>query len=156
MECCALTSEAQPVECEERVQILNRPSAKILLVDDEPWFRVAQARLLRRQGYRVFEASNGKEAERVFLRDHPDLIITDMCMPERDGLDTIRRMGEMDPLVPVIAMSGSGRLMKGDCLAFAHYLGVVRTLEKPFSMDELLAAVRSALPFLGASLALAE
>jgi DNA-binding response OmpR family regulator len=133
-----------------------RASQRILLVDDDSSFRNSQARLLRSQGYAVFEATDGKEAERVFLRNHPDLIITDMSMPGRDGLETIRCLGEIDPLVPVIAMSGSGRLIRGDYLAFAHYLGAVRTLEKPFSFEELLAAIRVALPRSGSSLELAE
>lgn len=133
-----------------------RAGHRILLVDDDASFRDAQARLLRSRGYAVFEAPDGKEAERLFLRNHPDLIITDMSMPGRDGLETIRCLGEIDPLVPVIAMSGSGRLIRGDYLAFAHYLGAVRTLEKPFAFEELLAAVRVALPHSGGSLELAE
>jgi len=116
---------------------------RILVIDDDPAVRTTVRLLLERAGYEIVEAGNGKEAGR--LLDGADLVITDLLMPEVDGVDllgTIRREGRR---VPVIAMSGGGKVDSKSYLEVARALGAFATIAKPFELEHLLATVRDAL-----------
>lgn len=121
-----------------------KTQASILVVDDRrdvlEFLRLA----LERAGYEVQTAENGRAAlER--LRAHPaDLLITDIFMPEADGMETIDQVRTRYPRTRLIAMSGGANHMQ-DYLAIAEQIGVDATLRKPFTMEELLRAVRSVL-----------
>lgn len=118
---------------------------RVLLVDDHDDVRVTLARALRRLGHEVAQASNGAEALRS-LRDTPcDLVITDINMPEMDGIELVLAIRSERADLPVIAMSGGGLLAKELLLADADALGAVLTLEKPISVADLASAVDRAL-----------
>lgn len=113
----------------------------ILLVDDDVAFRKMLQLVLKRAGYAVQEAGNGRDALALYETEPCDLIITDLVMPEMEGIEAIMQFRRFDPEAKIIAMSGGGRLKPSVSLAAAHKLGAVRTLAKPFSHRELLDAV---------------
>ena len=80
------------------------------------------------------------------VNEHPGLIITDLVMPEQEGLETIRQVRKHHPKIPIIAISGGGRNSSTDYLLLARKLGAAGTLAKPFSRDELVAAMAAAKP----------
>lgn len=82
----------------------NHP-AGILVIDDEPVLRATFKHLLEDQGYRVWVAENGREGMRVYFEMHPDIVITDMVMPDQDGFATIKLLRQDSPSLPIIAMS---------------------------------------------------
>ncbi|HLJ17063.1 MAG TPA: response regulator [Bryobacteraceae bacterium] len=112
--------------------------AAILIVDDDREVRSVLARMLEVGGYRVFEAANGKEAV-TEARKHPvDLLITDLIMPEQEGIETIKLLRREYPGLKIIAISGA---FGGDFLMVAGYLGAAETLQKPLRMDVVLQTV---------------
>lgn len=116
----------------------------ILVVDDDEMVRDAIAAALKRAGYTVLEASDGREAAMRFKREPVDLVITDILMPERDGLETIQALNRGADSVPIIAMTGlSSR--SSLYLEMARTFGAVRVLEKPFELTELIAVTRALL-----------
>lgn len=117
----------------------------ILIIDDERDVRATIRRVLERADYRVLEAGDGREALEVASSTPCDLVITDINMPEMDGIEVIMTLAEKTPGLPVIAISGGGKLPKELLLASADLLGAVTTLSKPFEISELLDAVRTAL-----------
>lgn len=109
----------------------------ILVVDDNPIMREALVAVLGIRGYEVFQASDGKAAI-ANARQHPvDLLITDLVMPEQEGIETIQHFVQEFPGIPIIAMSG-----KAEYLAMAKALGAAAVLKKPFAHADLLNAVR--------------
>jgi CheY-like chemotaxis protein len=119
--------------------------SRILLVDDDDVLRKLLRLALVKQGHVVTEARNGKEAL-VLQRDEAvDLILTDLIMPEREGLETIEEFREKFPTVKIIAMSGGGRVSATDYLKIAKAMGAVGILAKPFSNDDMATAIVAAL-----------
>lgn len=111
--------------------------ARILLIDDEPAVRAGLGRYLRMKGHEVEEAGDGRQALRLATTAPVDLVITDINMPEMDGIEVILALLERTPGLPIIAISGGGRMPKEVLLASAGVLGAVTTLEKPFDLGEL-------------------
>jgi DNA-binding response OmpR family regulator len=107
--------------------------------------RVMLARLLAKAGYEAMEARNGKEALILQEKTPADLIITDIIMPEMEGIDTIITFRENYPQVKIIAISGGGHIDSGEYLNLANKLGADSTFAKPFSVNRLLAAVEALL-----------
>ncbi len=116
---------------------------KILLVDDDEEFNLVTKEILERAGYQVAAAFDGDAAESLFRRDPPDLVLTDIIMPDQNGLVFLHRIatGEGEFPCKVIAMSGGGRIGTMDFLESARTLGVNDCLEKPFSKRDLLECV---------------
>jgi len=119
--------------------------ATILAVDDDPQVRELLADLLTHAGYEVITAADGKEAIVRFRNQPVEVVVADILMPEQDGLETIQQLHQISPLVPVIAISGGGRLPSSLYLKTAALFGAFRTLEKPFPRRALLDAVDDAL-----------
>ncbi len=119
--------------------------ARILIIDDEDDLRTTLRQMLEQDGHEVSEATNGAHGLEIFEKDSPDLIITDIIMPEKEGVETIIALQRSAPDLPIIAISGGGRLPAGDCLSMAEKLGAQQTLFKPFRRTELLTAVRDCL-----------
>lgn len=118
----------------------------ILVIDDEEPIRALCARILTHEGYQVIEAPDGNEGVRQYRQHRPDLIITDIIMPEKEGIETIMDLKKEFPLVKIVAISGGGQATTGaTCLHLAKALGAVKTLAKPFTRQELLDVVRYAL-----------
>jgi CheY-like chemotaxis protein len=115
--------------------------ARILIIDDEDELRSMLRRMLEQAGHEVTEAVNGAEGIKLYERNRPDLIITDIIMPEKEGVETIIALRQADPNLPIIAISGGGRLEATDFLTMAKKLGARHTLSKPFRRDQLLEAV---------------
>ena len=119
--------------------------ACILLIDDEASVRSTLGKYLSHAGHEVVEASDGKQAMELLEESPVDLVIADLYMPEMDGIEFTSRLGQQVPGVKIIAISGGGYLDKHKVLEMARNLGMARTLAKPFTRDDLLAAVREVL-----------
>jgi CheY-like chemotaxis protein len=118
----------------------------ILVIDDEEPIRSLCRRILTHEGYEVIEAPDGNEGVRQYREHLPDLIITDIIMPEKEGIETIMDLRKEFPTVKIVAISGGGQATTGaTCLHLAKSLGAVKTLAKPFTRQELLDVVRYAL-----------
>ncbi len=115
---------------------------KILVIDDERMMRTTITRILQRAHYDIVTANDGADGLARFRREHPDLVITDIIMPEREGIETIRQMLRERPGTKILAMSGGGRMGDVDFLTMAHQLGASDVIRKPFDPRELLDRVR--------------
>ena len=116
---------------------------RILLIDDDAAVRATVRHLLERAGYEIVEAGDGREGSRML--DGVDLVITDLLMPEVDGVDLLGIIRREGLTLPVIAMSGGGKVDSKSYLDVARALGAFATIAKPFELDHLLATVRAAL-----------
>jgi DNA-binding NtrC family response regulator len=119
--------------------------ASILIIDDDYQVLRALRLVLEADGHNVHDAPDGKTALRRFAGDPTDLVITDIYMPEMDGLDFLERVRETFPEARIIAMSGGGILPRGQTLEHAITLGAAAILQKPFKAPELREAIRVAL-----------
>jgi DNA-binding NtrC family response regulator len=115
--------------------------AKILVIDDDAIVRITIVQLLEEAGHQVLWAVDGLQGMAVFRSGHPDLVITDMIMPEQEGIQTIAEILKAEPNAKIIAVSGGGRIGNTDFLKMAKVRGAMAVIPKPFDMDELLALV---------------
>lgn len=117
---------------------------RILIIDDDQAVRALVQRALRADGYETRTAGDGDEGIRSYREAPADLVIVDLFMPAKEGIETIMELRQEFPDVKIIAMSGGlhGRM---NLLSAAGHLGAHRTLAKPFGAGELLAAVRELL-----------
>jgi DNA-binding NtrC family response regulator len=118
----------------------------ILLIDDDGLLRSALTIALRHRGYSVLAVSDGREGLDATTRHAFRLVITDLLMPDVDGLELIMRSAALRAKTPILAMSGGGRIGQQDTLLLsASRLGCHRTLEKPFDMDQLFEVIEAML-----------
>lgn len=121
----------------------------ILLIEDDPFWASLITKMLTPAA--VLVARNGVEGLEMFGRKRFELVITDLVMPEKDGLATIVDIRKLDASLPVIAISGGGNIgAQGDLLKIAMQVGATTTLAKPFGRDALMTKVREYLPELTA------
>lgn len=113
----------------------------ILLVEDEFVVRNGLKNALEKRDYLVIDVSNGNEALAVLDTILPAVIITDILMPEKDGIELLFELIRRKSKVPIIAMSGGGRISPADHLENALKMGASAVLIKPFSLDELFAKI---------------
>jgi DNA-binding response OmpR family regulator len=118
---------------------------KILIIDDDPDIRGILEKLLARNGFKTLTACNGCEGLRLFRQEQPDLVLSDLIMPDKEGFETMRELKAEDPAVKIFVISGGGRMVADDCLVLAEKFGARRTFKKPFSCAEVLAAVEEEL-----------
>lgn len=116
--------------------------ARILIIDDDADFCILFQEIFEHAGYEVVVAHNGHEGVACYQKVSIDLVITDILMPEQEGLETITALQRINPQVKIIAISGGGQTGTRDFLYVAAALGAQRTLRKPISRQELLEAVR--------------
>lgn len=116
-------------------------TARILIIDDEPSALDLLRRIFEAEGYQVVLAANGLEGVELFRQNPCDLVITDIVMPGKDGLQTILDLREEYPDLPFVAISGGGAISKERYLTVAGYLDRVVTLAKPFAIEAIVAAV---------------
>jgi DNA-binding response OmpR family regulator len=114
---------------------------RILVIEDDEGLRSMLRMSLEKMGYAVTEARDGKEAITVFKNDPVDLVLTDLMMPEKEGLETIRELRRGNPELKIIAMSGGGRTDARDNLKMAKLFGATTAFSKPFSFADLCKAV---------------
>ena len=119
--------------------------ARILVIEDDRTLRESITAYLTRLGHDVREAQDGRRAMRALEAGAVDLVITDINMPEMDGIEVINALRDAAAGAPVIAMSGGGLYAKELLLDSAHMLGAVSTLAKPFELEDLRRAVDAAL-----------
>lgn len=122
------------------MQILIR-MYKILLIDDDNHFREMFAELLKREDYIVIETNDGRDAMSLYNEHQPDLVITDIIMPDKEGIETILDLKKSHPNIKIIAISGGGRTNAMDNLRSARLLGAKLTFEKPFDNKEILKSI---------------
>lgn len=115
--------------------------ARILIIDDDRMVRDTLQLILTTAGHKVALANDGKEGLKTFAEFQPHLIITDILMPEKEGVETIQDLRRLVPNLPIIAISGGGRVGNMSFLKVAKQFGADRTFAKPFEPDEILAAV---------------
>jgi CheY-like chemotaxis protein len=118
---------------------------QILLVDDDDFFRKMLMLKLTKWAYNVIEARNGQEALRLHHHVPPDLVLIDLIMPEKEGLETIRELKQAHSSAKIVAMSGGSRLVGTDFLTIAKFMGADHTLAKPFSDEDLTAILETLL-----------
>lgn len=119
--------------------------ARIVIIDDEEPIREMLSRYLSGKGFDVETACNGEEGLRFFHKYRIDLVITDIIMPDKEGLETIIEIKSSWPDVKIIAISGGGINAPSEYLKTAETLGAAAVLAKPFSVTELLGVVRKVL-----------
>jgi DNA-binding NtrC family response regulator len=118
---------------------------RIMVVDDDDGIRRTLQTLLTKAGYEVIQARDGSEAVRLWRDCGGDLVITDLHMPQKDGIQTIIELLTHTPGIRIIAMSGGGQTKRLDLLGNMALLGSVHTIEKPFTLAEMMALVSRAL-----------
>lgn len=117
----------------------------ILVAEDEAPIRELLQCVLEQAGYRVVAAADGRSALRLLAQQRPDVILTDLCMPETDGMEFLLELRRRGTGVPVIAMSGGVNSNMAGMLHTAELLGARRTLAKPFALPALVQAVQEVL-----------
>lgn len=118
---------------------------RILLVDDDDLFAGAVGRFLNVLGYEVVRASNGKQALKLYQPTAFSLVVTDLIMPDAEGLELIAKLHRAHPGAKIIAISGGGRNRPDIYLPIAQKAGAMRTLAKPFPLAELQRAIEDCL-----------
>ena len=118
---------------------------RILIIDDEQQIRSMLRLMLEREGYEVVEAPDGIEGIKAYRQKPADLIITDLIMPNKDGIGMIIELHKEYPDVKVIAMSGGGLNKPEGYLKGAKKLGAACTLTKPIDREKMLRAVKNTL-----------
>ena len=120
-------------------------AAAVLVIDDDPDMRESLAMMLEDHGFRVLTANDGVRGLRVFREQRPAAVLTDIMMPEQDGIETILQIRRERSEVKIIAISGAGRVGRTDFLTIARKLGADATFEKGRSAHELLVTLKAML-----------
>lgn len=115
--------------------------AHILVIDDESQICLMLRSWLESEGHSVLDARNGNEGLKSFIENSPDLVITDLVMPEKEGLETISELKKSNPQVKIVAISGGGRNQPEIYLNMAKKLGAVKIFKKPIRKENFLNAV---------------
>jgi CheY-like chemotaxis protein len=120
--------------------------ARILVIDDNTPFRELLALVLLRAGYEVADAADGLEGVRMFRQKPADLVIMDIFMPEKEGMEAIQELRRDFPEVKIIAITGGGAgISGGQILQMAREFGAIDGMQKPFDIEKFLEAVEKAL-----------
>lgn len=117
----------------------------VLVIDDEEIIRNLLRDILEHEGYRVSEAVDGDKGIRQYQENPTDLVITDLIMPGKEGIETIRELRSLFPDVKIVAVSGGGRIGPDCYLKMAKGFGALRTLNKPIRREILLKTVQEVL-----------
>ena len=113
----------------------------VLLIDDEPMVRKIVRKMLERQGHVVVEAENGRIGLAELRKNSFDLVVTDIVMPQVEGLEVLMNVRQHHPSLPVVVMSGTGHALALKSLELASKLGATAILQKPFASDALAQAI---------------
>ncbi|MBN1833622.1 MAG: response regulator [Deltaproteobacteria bacterium] len=112
--------------------------SSVLVIDDEAPVRKVLRKALEMEGYKVMDAADGSQGIGLY-REHPtDLVLIDILMPEKEGLETIMELRQNFPEVRIFAMSGGGLINSESCLGMAKGLGAARVYTKPIQIEGLL------------------
>jgi CheY-like chemotaxis protein len=116
--------------------------SKILVIDDDELVRLTLTRLLQKVGYDVLQAKNGVAGIEIYKQSRPDIVLTDMLMPDKEGLETISELKRLNPDAKIIAMSGGGQSQNMTFLQLARKVGAGQTINKPVKPVELFEAIK--------------
>jgi len=119
--------------------------AHILLIEDDDVIRETLSAGLTKAGHTLDAARDGKEGIAWYRPGVTDLVITDLIMPTKEGLETIAQLKKQFPAVKIIAISGGGRMGPMDLLTLARKMGANRIIEKPFTLEALAAVIAEVL-----------
>ena len=119
--------------------------ARVLIVDDDEPIRKTLRRMLEPAGYDVVEAADGREGVELYKEDSVDLVLMDLIMPEKEGIQAAAELRHYDPEVKIIAISGGGRIGNIQVLRIAQKFGIEHALPKPIRLGKLLALVNEVL-----------
>lgn len=119
--------------------------AKIVVIDDDPALRRTMRKILQRGGHEVREAENGLTGLSLVEADRPDVVVTDLLMPEKEGIETIVELRDRFPDVAVVAISGAGGVSREGPLVDAELFGADATLSKPFTIERFQETVERVL-----------
>lgn len=119
--------------------------ARILVIDDDHMIRMVLRRMLAQEGHEVIEALDGDEGIKLYRRKRIDLILADIFMPTKSGLEVIQELKQDYPDVKIIAITGFGIRDDIDVGSIAKQYGALRSIEKPFSREGILKAVKELL-----------
>jgi len=123
----------------------KRDMQNILVIHDDTLMCLALAKILACAGYNVVQASDGDEGLKLYRTQHFDLVITDLIMPDKEGIQIIRELRKENSQIRIIAMSAGGRGGATDYLKWARLMGAKQCLSKPIRREDLLAAVQAVL-----------
>jgi YesN/AraC family two-component response regulator len=115
--------------------------AKILIIDDETAIAMMLKKMVEKAGHEAKTAINGNEGLAMFETFHPDLLITDIVMPDKEGLELIFELRRKNPVLKIIAISGGGRFQYDGYLNSAKHLGANRVFHKPLDLKELMNSI---------------
>jgi DNA-binding response OmpR family regulator len=121
---------------------MSEGNKRVLVIDDDSDLRELIQALLQNEGFDVLSAADGREAFELQKTRPADVVVTDIFMPDKDGIETIFEMRRKFPRTRVIVMSGGGSTLRTDFGSLALELGAVKFLKKPFQPQELIDAVR--------------
>jgi DNA-binding response OmpR family regulator len=121
---------------------MNKGNKRVLVIDDNPDMRRTMQVLLESEGFAVSVAADGEEALRIQKSSPAQVVVTDIFMPGKEGIETIYELRKQFPQTKVIVMSGGLRAKGVDYFEVARELGAVKTLKKPFAPAELIEALR--------------
>jgi CheY-like chemotaxis protein len=119
---------------------------RVLVVDDSADIRGMLQAQLEMEGFEVATAPDGARALALLGRQRTDLIITDLFMPDKDGIETILEIRQKYPAIQIVAMSGWDSRQGSDYLKVAREIGAVRTVKKPFELTDIVKIVRDLMP----------
>lgn len=111
---------------------------RIMVVDDDEAFRQTVCELLAEGDFEILSAESGTQLFTVLKKQSVDIVLTDIVMPDEDGLEIVRKIKKMNPAPKIVAMSGGGRIAATDYLEIARLMGVSATIRKPFKQQELV------------------
>jgi DNA-binding response OmpR family regulator len=118
----------------------------VLVIDDDPIARGTIRAILEDEGYSATSAEDGRRGLAAFRKSRPDVVVIDIIMPDKEGIETILELRSVWPEGHIIAISGGGRIAKSEFLKIAKGCGADAVLAKPFEPDALLALVKAGLP----------
>ena len=119
---------------------------RVLLIDDDDLFREVTRLMLESGGHQVVEAKDGRDGLALFQNQPFDAVVTDLIMPQDEGIVTIRNIRALNKTVRIVAMSGSARMPGVDFLKMAARLGATHAIAKPFEKEELLTCIEGPEP----------
>lgn len=114
-----------------------KPAARVLVIDDDTLVRRTMCAALKKLGYITTEAATGSEGVAEYMKGRHDIVITDVMMPDKNGLQAITEIRAVNPAVKIVAMSGGGTNNDGNYLELARDVGALATLAKPFTADDI-------------------
>lgn len=115
--------------------------ARIIVIDDEASIAIMIKRMLEKEGHEVEIAFNGNEGLQLMEKFQPDLLITDIVMPEKEGLELILDLRKSNPKLKIVAISGGGRFKYEGYLASAKHLGASKVFQKPLNFKEFISGI---------------